>query len=128
MSREPRRIERPTEGTYTVRFVKGGPQVPVRLYQMEGGRWTADVNGQLTGYAYTPEQVEFIMMSWVLGGDRLNKEAGAFAGILSHARVIDQETYDRKLERLAWAKENAPEDSCLHPYDPIDLTKKASLW
>lgn len=122
-----RQIAQPTEGTYAIRFVKGGPWVPVRLYQRDDGLWTADVSGEPQQYAYTPAQIEFIAMAWVLAGD-LNKDARAFANILAHGREITEAEYDRKLARLAWAKQNAPEDSCLHPYDPIDLTKKASLW
>lgn len=120
----PRHIERPTEGTYTVRLVNGGPRVPVRLI-LEGGRWRAIVNAEPQPQSYTAEEVEAAVMFCLLDG---SLSSHPFVKLLAFAKAIDEAEYERLLARLVWAKENAPDDPCLHPRVAIKLTRMPSLW
>lgn len=125
MSDGSRHIERPTEGTYAVRFVKKGPLVPVKLELTEGRRWLATVDNKPLSYAYTDEEVEAAVMVALLDG-RLSVHP--FVKLLAFAKSIDQVEYDRMLELRAWAAEHAPWHPCMHPHRPIDLSKLPSLW
>lgn len=117
-------ITEPVAGTYAVRLVKRGPLVPVRL-EMVGGKWQATVDGNPQSFAYTPEQVEAVVMVSLLDG-RLNSHE--FVKLLAFADAIDEAEYQRMLDLRAWARENDPDHACLHPRQPINLTKRASLW
>lgn len=124
MAHESRHIEKPTEGTYATRLVKGGPRVPVRLV-LEAKRWRAIVNGEPQPQSYTDEEVEALVFFCVLNGS-LAKHP--FVKLLAFAKAIDESDYERMIARLAWAKENAPDDPCMHPGTAINLTRLPSLW
>jgi hypothetical protein len=124
MSGTARHIERPTEGTYTIRLVRRGPLVPVKIERTEG-RWLATIDGKPLSYAYTDQEVEAAVMVALLDG-RLSTHP--FVKLLAHAGTIDEAEYNRMLDLRVWAAEHAPWHPCLHPHQPIDLTKLPSLW
>lgn len=125
MSGADRHIERPTAGTYSIKLVKGGPRVPVKIELTEEGRWLATVNGKAQSYAYTAEEVETTVMITLLDG-RLSSHP--FVKLLAYADPIDESEYERLLDLRAWAEVHAPWHPCLRPNEPIDLTKLPSLW
>lgn len=124
MSGASRHIERPTAGTYAIRYVRRGWWVPVKL-ELIDGRWLATVNGKPYSYAYTDEEVETAVMVALLNGEL---SVHPFVKLLAYARKIDQAEYDRRLDKKAWAAEHAPWHPSLHPEKPIDRTKLPSLW
>lgn len=120
----PRQIQHPTEGAYTVRLVRGGCEVPVH-FDLEDGKWRATVNGRPQSYAYTPIEVEALVLVCLLEG-RLSRHP--FVKLLAFGKPIAEERYQRMLDRLDWCAVHAPNDPCLFPYRPIDLSKLPSLW
>jgi hypothetical protein len=124
MSGAARHIERPTAGTYSIRFVKRGPLVPVKV-ECNDGRWLATVDGKPQSYAYTDDEVEAAVMIALLDG-RLSSHP--FVKLLAYAKAIDEAEYERMLDLRVWAAAHAPWHPCLHPRTPIDMTKLPSLW
>lgn len=119
-----REIQRPTEGAYAVRLVKGGPDVPAHLDLIDG-KWHATVNGRALRVAYSPEQVEALVMMALLEG---KLSSHPFVKLLAFARPISEEQYQDMLDRLAWCAVHSPQHPCLSPYRPIRLSTLPSLW
>lgn len=144
---EQRLPQRPTTGTYTLRFVKDGPRVPALLecVSVPADTWCATVGGLRVHRTrskkgnplhpideplavYTGEQIEeFVFAHMMAEYKKLTPEASLFARIVSGGHVITQMEYDRLLRVAAHYRKVFPQHPMLNWYQPIDLSKIPSL-
>lgn len=132
-----RELTKPTTGTYSTRFVKGGPAVPVRVTIIaddtnpDGWKMQAVVDGKPLGYAYSQEEVNAKGMVWVMGGPSKEESTPADRLMMSimiaccgsrrdGTGPISEAEYERMLELRRTTPAWHP---CHHPYEAIDTTK-----
>jgi hypothetical protein len=120
----PRRLETPEAGFYATRLVSHGPEVPVELI-LTDGHWVVSLNGVPQGEAYPDKDVsDLVALSMVLG----EMFTHPFVRVLTFARRITEDEYNKMLDAIQWCITNRPDDPRLAPTKPIDLNRMKSLW
>jgi len=104
----PRAIDKPEEGFFRLRLVRGGPYVPARIAHDETG-WWAEIDGQRYQPHPDPTHSEGVFRIWHGG------------------RVIDEAEYRHMLAVRGWAERSMPQHPSATPREPIDAEKLRRL-
>lgn len=102
-------INVPIAGFYKSRMVRGGPWVPIRI-------WNGPPKDPLTG--------EELDRSWRWQAERLGREIDVFT-VWPYCAMhsITREEYDFLLADHKWAVEHAPDEPAANPKTPINHLK-----
>lgn len=106
------RIDRPEEGHYLTKLVRGGIAVGVRFYYDADGYMRVEVDG-CTGKPFRRDDgsvVELLydpleVWTWCCG------------------KPIPEREFNFLVRRREWAKQHAPDHPAANPHKPIDLNK-----
>jgi hypothetical protein len=127
-----RELIKPGTGTYVIRFVKKGPDVPVRLHKLRGGL-TADVFGlpqpewfthfypessTILPESYSQEELEKLLLECVMDGEL---DRHPFARIVAYGEKCNKSRHDNLIAQRAWAMKHALWHPCLRPREAINL-------
>ena len=111
---EARRIDRPEPGLFVMKFVKGGPEIPARIWRP----CCCTVNGG-------DEQV---LHDWRETCDRYPHLQGEIAGkpadlwrVWGSGRRTTEPHWRYLSDVRKWAEAHAPDDPAANPGQPIDL-------
>lgn len=107
----PRRIDRPEEGLFLLRLVRGGPLVGAAIVRLPDHRWAAQIDGQWCGEPH---------------GDPV-RAAGVFR-IWTSGKRVNLEEFQFRLGMRVWAEKHAPFHPAANPRQPIDLSELPPIF
>ena len=100
-------------GFYKARLVKGGWEVPVRVY-LDDGLYSCEVDGDLVLSSFDPARLDDMLKELPPG-----EETHPLMRLRLIGTVIDQTDYDYRTALRKWAREHEPFHPCLHARKPI---------